>query len=122
MLGPRPPPPIISCAGDDASKASLAVIGSWSRTVSLLALPSLKPVTQVELGSEVIPRSVALADFDGQPYVLCGLGDGQLHNWRLEPGKAAMNGAPLVSGQRARAGVLEWLPRFTVERVCRDQH
>jgi hypothetical protein len=73
-------------------KASLAVLGSWSRTVSLLSLPGLAPVASQELGSDIIPRSVALADFDGQPYVLCGMGDGQLHNWRLDPGSGTLSG------------------------------
>ena len=27
-----------------------------------------------------------------QAYVLCGLGDGQLHNWRLQPETAALSG------------------------------
>jgi len=60
--------------------------------VKLLSVPELQPVGTEELGSEIIPRSVALADFEGQAYVLCGLGDGQLHNWRLEPSTGAMSG------------------------------
>jgi hypothetical protein len=38
-------------------------------------------------------RSVALADFEGQAYLLCGMGDGQLHNWRLDPAAQSLNGA-----------------------------
>ena len=30
--------------------------------------------------------SVLFACFEGSPFLLCGLGDGQLLNWRLERG------------------------------------
>jgi DNA damage-binding protein 1 len=60
--------------------------------VKLLSLPGLTPVVTEELGSEVIPRSVALAEFEGQAYVLCGLGDGQLHNWRLDAESSSLSG------------------------------
>lgn len=79
-------------AGPDSNRSSLAVIGSWNRQVKLLSLPDLSPVAVEDLGSEIIPRSVALADFEGQAYVLCGLGDGQLHNWRLDPASNTMSG------------------------------
>eukprot|EP00879_Flechtneria_rotunda_P007343 GHRR01007704.1.p1 GENE.GHRR01007704.1~~GHRR01007704.1.p1 ORF type:complete len:982 (+),score=309.67 GHRR01007704.1:155-3100(+) len=74
----------ITPVGADSNKATLAAVGTWAMQVQLLSLPSLKPVTTEELGSEIIPRSVVLANFEGQAYVLCGLGDGQLHNWRLQ--------------------------------------
>lgn len=60
--------------------------------MKLLSVPELAPVGVEDLGSEIIPRSVALADFEGQGYVLCGLGDGQLHNWRLDPATRSMTG------------------------------
>lgn len=54
-------------AGSDGNeKSKLAVIGSWSMQVKLLSLPDLKTLVTQDLGSEVIPRSVALADFEGQ--------------------------------------------------------
>lgn len=84
--------PLHCPAGPDTNTSSLAVIGSWSRQVQLLALPGLTPVCVQELGSDIIPRSVALADFEGQAYVLCGLGDGQLHNWRLDLGTHSLSG------------------------------
>lgn len=78
--------------GPDNTRASLAAVGSWSMQVALLSLPDLKPIVTEDLGSEVIPRSVALAEFEGQAYVLCGLGDGQLHNWRWEPDSNSLSG------------------------------
>lgn len=38
-----------------------------------------------ELGGEVIPRSVLIADFEAGPHLLCALGDGVLFNFRLDP-------------------------------------
>lgn len=84
--------PCHAYAGTDSERSSLAAIGSWSRQVKLLSVPDLQPVATEELGSEIIPRSVALADFEGQAYVLCGLGDGQLHNWRLDPAAGVTSG------------------------------
>ncbi|KAF8072489.1 DDB1A [Scenedesmus sp. PABB004] len=81
----------ITPVGADPHRASLAAIGSWSMQASLLALPGLTPLVTQPLGGEVIPRSVALAEFEGAAYLLCGLGDGQLHNWRLAPETAALS-------------------------------
>uniref|UniRef100_A0A383VG15 DNA damage-binding protein 1 n=1 Tax=Tetradesmus obliquus TaxID=3088 RepID=A0A383VG15_TETOB len=81
----------ITPVGPDNTRAGLAAVGSWSMQVALLSLPDLKPVVTEDLGSEVIPRSVALAEFEGQAYVLCGLGDGQLHNWRWEPESSSLS-------------------------------
>jgi DNA damage-binding protein 1 len=92
----------VAAAGSDSNKSSLAVIGSWSRQVKLLSVPDLNPVAVEELGSDIIPRSVALADFEGQAYVLCGLGDGQLHNWRLDPPSNTM------SGKNVAVSLLRW--------------
>lgn len=53
------------------NKASLAVVGSWSMQVKLLSLPDLTALVTEELASEIIPRSVALADFEGQVRCSC---------------------------------------------------
>lgn len=51
----------------------------------MLSLPDLMTLKIEKLGGEVIPRSVLLAVFEGMPYLLCALGDGQLFNWLLDP-------------------------------------
>lgn len=56
----------MAAGAEHNNKASLAVIGSWSMQVKLLSLPALTPLVTEDLGSEIIPRSVALADFEGQ--------------------------------------------------------
>ena len=64
--------------------AKIAAVGMWSLQLRLLSLPDLATLTTEALGGEVIPRSVLLHTFDGMPYCLVGLGDGQLLNWRLD--------------------------------------
>lgn len=68
--------------GDGPS--TLAAVGTWSLQLHLLSLPGLTPLRTEELGGEVIPRSVLMNSFDGSPYCLVGLGDGQLLTWRLD--------------------------------------
>ena len=55
-----------------------------SGQVHIYSLPDLKPLTTERLGGEVIPRSVLFAKFEGVPYLLCALGDGQLYNFHID--------------------------------------
>ena len=83
----------LSDPGDPA--AQLCAIGTWTAEVSLLIMPDLKPVTTSALGASggggggasggVIPRAVLLCSFEGSPYLLAGLGDGQLHTFGVDP-------------------------------------
>lgn len=41
-------------------------------------------VHEEPLGGEVIPRSVLFSSLQGQPYLMCGMGDGSLLLWRAE--------------------------------------
>lgn len=50
----------------------------------MLSLPTLSHITSDVIGGEVMPRSVLCTSFEGTPYLLCGLGDGQLVNYRIE--------------------------------------
>ena len=87
--------PVALPAGEDntnSGRSTLAAIGCWSVDVRLLQLPSLQLVVTEPLGGEVIPRSALLSDFEGQPYLLVGLGDGGLMNWRLDPNKGGLAG------------------------------
>lgn len=71
--------------------AKIAAVGTWSLQLRLLSLPDLATLTTEALGGEVIPRSVLLHTFDGAPYCLVGLGDGQLLNWRLNAATGAVS-------------------------------
>lgn len=69
-------------------KARIAVIGLWadvnkSPVVKILALPSLETLYTVELGGDVMARSVLLATLEGANYLLVGLGDGYLLTYTI---------------------------------------
>ena len=72
------------CAGESDESASLAAVGTWGMHLHTFRLPDLTPAANESLGSEAIPRSVLLAVFDGAPFLLCALGDGQLYNFHID--------------------------------------
>ena len=56
-------------------------------------------LTVAAAAAQVIPRSVLLADFEeAGAYLLCALGDGQLHNFKLD---AATGVLPPIPPARA---------------------
>ena len=71
-------------AGDKDDAATLAAVGTWGMQLHTFRLPDLSPAADEALGSEAIPRSVLLAVFDGAPFLLCALGDGQLYNFHID--------------------------------------
>ena len=58
--------------------------------VHIYELPDLKLLVSERLGGEVIPRSVLFASFEGMPYLLCALGDGQLYNFQVDSASGAL--------------------------------
>lgn len=82
----------ITPLGDHPEAAQLAVAATWAMGLHVLRLPTLEQVTKQEIGGEVIPRSVLLADFEeAGTYLLCALGDGQLCNFRLDAASGALS-------------------------------
>lgn len=78
-------------------QAFLAVVGQWAEVnetpvVKLIALPSLRILETIELGGDVIARSVLLASLEGHHYLLVGLGDGFLLTYSVN-GEIAMAAA-----------------------------
>jgi DNA damage-binding protein 1 len=58
--------------------------GLWKDfSLRILALPSLKEIVKQELPVKTLPRSLLFATFDEQAYLLVGLGDGQLLNYKV---------------------------------------
>jgi DNA damage-binding protein 1 len=71
----------------------LCAVGMWTDlSVCVVALPSLATVHVERLGGDVIPRSVLLARFEGDAYLLCGLGDGHLLTYSLDAATGALSG------------------------------
>lgn len=54
-------------------------------TLGIFSLPSLEPISKLNVSSEVIPRSVLFASFEGSSFLLCAMGDGGLFSWRIDP-------------------------------------
>ena len=79
------------------SSGSLAAVGLWDRSVRLLRLPSLAEAAREDLGGDVIPRSLLLVTLEGADYLLCAMGDGHLHSFRLDAAAAALSGRKKVS-------------------------
>ena len=70
--------------GDSSEDATLAAVGDWDKSVTLLRLPSLEKVAVEDLGGEVIPRSLLLVTLEGVDYLLCALGDGYLFSFEVD--------------------------------------
>uniref|UniRef100_A0A7S3QK85 DNA damage-binding protein 1 n=1 Tax=Dunaliella tertiolecta TaxID=3047 RepID=A0A7S3QK85_DUNTE len=81
--------------GDDQERSHFLAVGTWSMELHLYAVgegnSSLTQRVKEALSVEVIPRSVLLAAFEGVPYLLLGLGDGQLHHWHLDTTTGAIS-------------------------------
>lgn len=87
--------------GDDTGEgARLGAVGFWDNSIALLSLPDLTELVSVSADAEAVPRSVLLRDMGGSPYLLAGLGDGNLHAYALEMG----GGAPKF-GERKRVSL-----------------
>ena len=80
--GAAPPP----SAGADVRVAHLCAVGLWhDASVRVLQLPSLAQVGQTELGRDLLPRSLLLAELaPGTAWLLAGLGDGSLVAHRMQ--------------------------------------
>ncbi|KAF9365058.1 DNA damage-binding protein 1a [Mortierella sp. NVP85] len=65
--------------------SQVCAIGLWTDIkVILVRLPTLEIISSYSLLGEILPRSLLLSRFEGVPYLLVGLGDGQLLTFALE--------------------------------------
>ena len=63
----------------------IVAVGMWDDiSIRILRLPSLELATHEVLGGDYIARSVILTLFDEIPYLLCGLGDGNLCSFVID--------------------------------------
>jgi len=76
-------------------------VGTWKTNVHVYRLSDMTEVAREALGGEAIPRSVLMALFDGQPFLLCALGDGQLYNFHID----AATGVEVTEGGGLTAAV-----------------
>ncbi|KAL4855081.1 DNA damage-binding protein 1 [Chlorella vulgaris] len=76
----------ITPSGSSNERAEAVAVGTWAMQAHVCELPSLRQLVSEKLPTDVIPRSVLFAQFEGDTYLLYGLGDGQLVNYRLDGG------------------------------------
>lgn len=76
---------------DAANTTLIAAVGLWNtNAVTLLTVPDLKQVDNIDVGTAFLPRSVLTASLaeghsDSAPYLLIGLGDGSLISYSYRP-------------------------------------
>ncbi|KAF9971393.1 DNA damage-binding protein 1a [Actinomortierella ambigua] len=76
---------VSSISSPDGSSAQFGAIGLWTNIkVLLVRLPTLETISAYDLPGEILPRSLLLTRFEGSPYLLVGLGDGQLLTFALD--------------------------------------
>lgn len=68
--------------GENSERSDACAVGTWGMEAAIYALPTLHPLFREALPTDVIPRSALFAAFEGDTYLLFGLGDGQLVNYR----------------------------------------
>uniref|UniRef100_A0A6B2KWM0 DNA damage-binding protein 1 n=1 Tax=Arcella intermedia TaxID=1963864 RepID=A0A6B2KWM0_9EUKA len=66
-------------------KASLCAVGLWTDiSVRILVFPDLLEVRKVEIGGEIIPRSLLFKTFEDITYLFIALGDGHLISYTYD--------------------------------------
>lgn len=82
----------------NALRSPICVVGLWTNfSVCVLQLPTLQQVTKEPLGTDLLPRSVLCNTFEGQDYLLVGLGDGSLVNFHVDAATGALSNRKRVS-------------------------
>ncbi|KAI8583811.1 hypothetical protein K450DRAFT_220087 [Umbelopsis ramanniana AG] len=62
------------------------VVGYWTTMrTQLLSARDLSVIASVDLGGDIIPRSILLTEFEKELFLLVALGDGQLFNFQVDP-------------------------------------
>lgn len=75
----------------------MCAVGLWDIKVLLVRLPTMEIVATHELPGDILPRSLLMTRFESVPYLLVGLGDGQLVTFILEAGLNHLNNPKKIS-------------------------
>ena len=76
----------VSSFGSEENAQQLVAIGFWhDMTVRLISSSTFETIGQAVLDGDVMARSLMLSHFEGAYYLLCGLGDGKLVTFTLDP-------------------------------------
>ncbi|KAJ2957322.1 hypothetical protein NQZ79_g6952 [Umbelopsis isabellina] len=69
-----------------AYKDDVIIVGFWtSMRAQLLSARDFSVTATIELGGDIIPRSIVLTEFEKELFLLIALGDGQLFNFQVDP-------------------------------------
>ncbi|KXS13000.1 hypothetical protein M427DRAFT_100883 [Gonapodya prolifera JEL478] len=70
----------------EGEPAEFVAVGLWTdNSVRVLSVPGLVEVEREDVGGDVVPRSVVMAELEGVQYVMVGMGDGQLITYLIDP-------------------------------------
>ncbi|KAF9437707.1 DNA damage-binding protein 1a [Entomortierella beljakovae] len=74
-----------SVGSANSHESQVCAVGLWTDIrVILVRLPTMEILASHNLPGEILPRSLLLSRFEGTPYLLVGLGDGQLLTFVLD--------------------------------------
>ena len=82
---------------NDGTSSPICAVGLWSMEIVVASMSDLKTITRESMDEEVIPRSTLLCSFEDIPYLLIGLGDGQLVTYLLDEKTGALSGRKKLS-------------------------
>ena len=82
--------------GDETS-SSVCAVGLWSMEIVLASMTDLSVIAKESTGEDIIPRSTLLCSFEDIPYLLVGLGDGQLITYVLDTNTGALSARKKLS-------------------------
>lgn len=68
----------------EATSSPVCAVGLWSMEIVLASMSDLSVIKRESTGEDIIPRSTLLCSFESIPYLLVGLGDGQLITYLLD--------------------------------------
>ncbi|KAF9925024.1 DNA damage-binding protein 1a [Linnemannia zychae] len=92
--------------------SQVCAVGLWTDIkVLLVRLPTMEILTTYDLPGDILPRSLLLSRFEGVPYLLVGLGDGNLLTFALDanlsslptPKKISLGTQPIMLRQISSA-------------------
>ncbi|KAF9327916.1 DNA damage-binding protein 1a [Podila minutissima] len=75
----------------------ICAVGLWDIKVHLVRLATMEIVATHDLPGAILPRSLLMTRFESVPYLLVGLGDGQLVTFILEAGLNQLNTPKKIS-------------------------
>ncbi|KAF9197041.1 DNA damage-binding protein 1a [Haplosporangium sp. Z 11] len=78
--------------------SQVCAVGLWTDIkVILVRLPTMEILASYGLPGEILPRSLLLSRFEGVPYLLVGLGDGQLLTFSLDANLSSLPSPKRIS-------------------------